>query len=137
PSFALQIARLYMGDQGSPRSESASHGSMGRKLDPSAEVMINYLGPPRTVKTVSYYQALDYERTLPPGVFQGKIVLVGRATQAAPEPDRSAPDVFQTPFLLSAGALTPGVEIHATIISNILTGRFVTEPPLWARLVLF
>ena len=71
---------------------------------------------------------------LPPGIFAGKIVLVGRSTQTAPEPQRTAPDVFHTPFLLSAEGLTPGVEIQATIISNILTGRFVAELTPMARL---
>src|SRR5262249_27962631 len=70
PSFALQVARRYIGEQSSQRIENHSHGTMGGKsFDPSAEMLINYLGPPRTVKTVSYYQALDYERTLAPGVF--------------------------------------------------------------------
>jgi class 3 adenylate cyclase len=59
---------------------------------------------------------------------------VGRSTQTAPEPQRTAPDVFPTPFLVSAESLTPGVEIQATIISNILTGRFVTELTPMARL---
>ena len=86
------------------------------------------------MKTVSYYQALEYDRMLPPGIFAGKIVLVGRSTQTAPEPQRTAPDVFPTPFLVSAESLTPGVEIQATIISNILTGRFVTELTPMARL---
>ena len=128
PSFALQVARLYIADRTSRQTETLLYGGKrGRRLDPSEEILINYLGPPRTVKTVSYYQALAYDRMLPPGIFADKIVLVGRSTQAAPEPQRTAPDVFHTPFLLSAEGLTSGVEIQATIISNILTGRYVAE----------
>lgn len=134
PSFALQVARLYVANQAAQPTMGQSHGRRGEKLDPAKDYLINYLGPPRTVKTVSYYQALEYERMLPPGIFAGKIVLVGRSTQAAPEPQRTAPDVFYTPFLLSTEALTPGVEIQATIISNILTGRFVSEATALAQL---
>jgi hypothetical protein len=59
--------------------------------------MINYLGPSRTIKTVSYYQALDYEHMLPPGVFAGKIVLVGQSLNTVSEPERMSPDTFLTP----------------------------------------
>jgi adenylate cyclase len=135
PSFALQVARVYMADRASQQTKTQPRGEKrGKRLDPSKEILLNYLGPPRTVKTVAYYQALEYDRMLPPGIFAGKIVLVGRSTQTAPEPQRTAPDVFTTPFLLSAEALTPGVEIQATIISNILTGRFVVELTPLARL---
>jgi signal transduction histidine kinase len=109
-------------------------GRRGIRIDPSREVLINHLGPPRTVKTVSYYQALEYEQMLPPGIFAGKIVLVGRALQAAPEPQRMTSDVFYTPFSLIAEGPTPGVEIQATIVSNILEGRFVAELTPGARL---
>jgi adenylate cyclase len=128
PGFAVQVVRVYMADQAFQQTKTQPPGGKRREwLDPSKEVLLNYLGPPRTVRTVSYYQALEYDRMLPAGIFAGKIVLVGRSTQTAPEPHRTAPDVFHTPFLLSAEALTPGVEIQATIISNILTGRFVVE----------
>ena len=134
-SFALQVARLYVADQALQHTKTQPPGrKRGEGLDPSQEILINYLGPPRTVKTVSYYQALEFDRMLPPGFFAGKIVLVGRATQAAPEPQRAAPDVFHTAFLVGAEGLTPGVEIQATIISNILTGRFVAELTPMARL---
>jgi adenylate cyclase len=127
PSFALQVARRYLATPGSQFARPQPRGERGERLDPGKDVLINYLGPPRTVPTVSYYQALEYDQMLPPGIFADKIVLVGRSTQAAPEPSRTAPDVFPTPFLLSTESLTPGVEIQATIISNILTGRFVAE----------
>jgi CHASE2 domain-containing sensor protein len=48
---------------------------------------------------------------LPPGIFTDKIVLVGRAIQAASELQRLSPDTFLTPFSLMAGGSTSGVEI--------------------------
>lgn len=135
PSFALQIARLYLAGRNSHRTERQSPVRKGRmQINPSEEVLINHLGPPRTVKTVSYYQALEYERMLPPGIFADKIVLVGRSLQAVPEPQRMTPDTFRTPYSLIAEGPTPGVEIHATLASNILEGRFVSELSPPARL---
>lgn len=116
PSFASQIVRLYLGD-----------GQHGIGTDPSQTSLINHLGPPRTVKTVSYYQALDADRMLPPRTFTDKIVLIGRALQAEPEPQRTAPDLFLTPFSPNAGSLTAGVEIHATIVANLLAGQMVNK----------
>jgi adenylate cyclase len=135
PSLAIQVIRLYIADRASQQAQTQPHARKKRQwLDPAKEILINHLGPPRTVKTVSYYQALEYDRMLAPGIFADKIVLVGRSSQTAPEPQRTAPDVFHTPFLLSAEGPTPGVEIQATIISNILTGRFVAELTPMARL---
>jgi adenylate cyclase len=135
PLFAVQVARVYLANRTSQHTMTQPPKGKRREwLDPSKEILINHLGPPRTVKTVSYYQALEYDRMLPPGIFADKIVLVGLSSQVAPEPQRSAPDVFHTPFLLSAGGPTSGVEILATIISNIITERFVAELTPMARL---
>ncbi|MFQ5960633.1 MAG: CHASE2 domain-containing protein [Candidatus Methylomirabilales bacterium] len=126
PSFTFQIVRLYLADRPEVSREI--------RIDPYKEVLINHVGPPRSVKTVSYYQALEYDRMLPPGIFAGKIVLVGRSLQAAPEPQRTAPDTFRTPYSLFVEGPTPGVEIHATIVSNLLGGNFVAELSPVARL---
>jgi signal transduction histidine kinase len=134
PSFAFQVVRLYRADQSSQPTSTQPHRGQKRMIDPSREVLINHLGAPRTVKTVSYYQALGYDQLLPPGFFAGKIVLVGRALQAAPEPQRMTPDVFRTPFSLAAEGPTAGVELQATIVSNLLEGRFVAELSPAARL---
>lgn len=122
PSFSSQIVRRYLGQE--------QHGI---ETDLSEASLINHLGPPRTVKTVSYYQALEADRMLPPGTFSDKIVLIGRALQAAPEPQRTAPDLFLTPFSPNAGSLTAGVEIQATIVANLLAGQMVNEISSGAR----
>ena len=122
PSFSSQIVRRYLGQE--------QHGI---ETDPSEASLINHLGPPRTVKTVSYYQALEADRMLPSGTFSDKIVLIGRALQAAPEPQRAAPDLFLTPFSPNAGSLTAGVEIQATIVANLLAGQMVNEISSGAR----
>src|SRR5574337_239242 len=117
PSFASEIARRYTGQE---RDSIQS--------DPFEASLINYFGPPRTMRTISYYQALEADRMLPSGTFTDKIVLVGRAVQAAPEPQRTSPDVFPTPFSFEADGPSSGVEIHATIVANLLVRQMMKEP---------
>jgi signal transduction histidine kinase len=126
PSFALQVVRRYLGNPaaGTPAATEFKRWGQG---DLAREVLIDYRGPPKTIKTVSYYQALNFERMLPPGIFAGKIVLVGRQLEAIPEPQRLSGDTFLTPFSWMAGSPAAGVEIQANLISNVLEGRFITE----------
>lgn len=126
PSFALQVVRRYLE---APPSADATGRERPRFTQRalSREMLIDYRGPPKTIRTVSYYQALDAERLLPPGIFADRIVLIGRALEAPPEPHRLVGDTYLTPFSWSAEAPSAGVEIQATLIGNLLEGRFVTE----------
>ena len=83
---------------------------------------IDYYGPPRTIPTVSEYQALDPAQYLPPGFFRDKLVFVG-ATQVAALSHAEAKDSFPTPFSGGQVGFTYGVEIHASIAANLLEGR--------------
>ncbi|MCC6135605.1 MAG: CHASE2 domain-containing protein [Candidatus Contendobacter sp.] len=137
PSFALQIVRHYQEHPVANRKAAPELQRFSQK-ELLKDVLIDYPGPPKTVKTVSYYQALDYERLLPPGIFTGKIVLIGRALEVIPEPQRLSGDTFLTPFSWILQEPAAGVEIQANIISNLLEGRFVTElnPPIQSLLLL-
>lgn len=126
-SFALEIVGKIV---------SAEERKKLSKQDFSKELLINYPGPPRTINTVSYYQALDYEHLLPPGIFEGKIVLVGRSLETVPEPQRLSGDTYLTPFSWVSGYPTAGVEIQASIIDNLLRGNFVTELNKLAQIAL-
>jgi signal transduction histidine kinase len=126
PSFALQVVRRYLASP-APGTAVATAAQRLKQMNLLQEVLIDYRGPPKTVRTVSYYQALNYERMLPPGIFAGKIVLVGRLLEAIPEPQRLSGDTFLTPFSWLAGSPSAGVEIQANIIGNLLEGRFVAE----------
>ncbi len=93
--------------------------------------LIDYYGPPRTVRTVSLYQALEPERFLPPDFFKDAIVFVGLSQAAAAGP--AAKDAFLTPYRGASGAATFGVEIHATIAANLLEGRRIDLLPPWVE----
>ena len=123
-SFPVQIVRRYMTHR---TREQGGVPIPSWKRWNEREVLINYLGPSRTIKTVSYYQVLDYEHMLPPGVFAGKIVLVGQSLNTVSEPERMSPDTFLTPFSVVAEGPTSGVEIQANIVANLLQGDFIVE----------
>jgi len=88
--------------------------------DENGQMRINYLGPP---KTFPHYSITDilHGRT-PAGTFTDRIVIVG-ATAVGTHDLRSTP----------LSPVFPGVEIHANIIDNMLTGRFITKPQ-WSRI---
>ncbi len=80
----------------------------------SGQMLINYLGPPRTFPHYSVTDILSGK--IPPDTFRDKIVLVGATAVGIY-------DLRVTPF----SSAFPGVEIHATIIDNILHEKFLTH----------
>lgn len=94
------------------------------KIKPGA--MIRYLGPTHTYPYVSYYQVLQGDKSLPADFFKDQIVLIGRDVRATPEAGATHADTFSTPFLNYDKWLTPGVEIHATIIENAINEQTIT-----------
>ena len=79
---------------------------------------VNYYGPPRTIKTIPYYQALQiqdgkYEGR--PLDINGKVVFVGLSEVLLA--DRK--DSFYTVFSRADGVFVSGVEIMASVFSNI------------------
>ncbi|UCG64689.1 MAG: adenylate/guanylate cyclase domain-containing protein [Deltaproteobacteria bacterium] len=96
------VARIQMGDISIPTDEKG-------------QMMINYLGPP---KTFTHYPITDIiNDMIPKGTFKDKIVLVGATALAIY-------DMRNTPF----SSEYPGVEVHATIIDNILEQNFLIRP---------
>ncbi len=82
--------------------------------DESGRLLINYLGP---AKTFPHYSIGDIiSGRLAPELFKDKIVIVGATATGIY-------DLRVTPF----GAVYPGVEIHATVIDNILRRNFLVQ----------
>ncbi|MEW6668270.1 MAG: adenylate/guanylate cyclase domain-containing protein [Thermodesulfobacteriota bacterium] len=105
----------------------AAYGVQGVKLgnrfvptDEIGQMLINYLGPARTFPHYSIGDILA--RKTPPGAFKDKIVLVGATAIGIY-------DLRNTPF----SPVYPGVEIHATVVDNILQNRFIHKPK-WTRI---
>jgi adenylate cyclase len=82
-------------------------------------MLINYLGPGKTFPHYSVSDILNDR--LPAETFKGKIVLVGATATGIY-------DMRVTPF----SAVYPGIEIHATVIDNILHRNFLIHSG-WTR----
>ena len=98
--------------------------------------MLRHLGPSHTFPYVSYYQVLNGDPSIPSDYFADQIVLVGRDLKAGLAPGSAQSDLFATPFLKSSRLLTPGVEIHATVIENALMGQAIQPVPVWQNVAL-
>jgi adenylate cyclase len=84
----------------------------------------NYYGPRGTFSSVSIAQALT-PNGVPPDFFKDKIVLVGG--QLALGGQNVSRDEFSTPYSRSNHQFTPGTEVHATILLNLLRGDWLTR----------
>ncbi len=93
---------------------------------------LDLYGPPRTIATLSYADALD-----PAGAarLSGKAVFVGFSGASAAEQDRVR-DHYPTVFSRDDGVDISGVEIAATAFANLLEQRAVHPPPLGVQLAL-
>jgi adenylate cyclase len=114
---------------------SAIHAVGKLDLPRESTGLIKFVGPARSIDTFSYSQILDDEHPVPDERIRGRIVLVGRQLQASPVPLDQA-DLFPTPFFKSTGMFTSGVEIHANILHNLLSGQWVGEISSRVKLIL-
>jgi adenylate cyclase len=92
-----------------------------------SSAIINYLGPARTIKTISYYQALEPDKYFKENIFKDKIIFVGLQTQSSVNPMKETPDVFRVPFSHYGDTFMPGVEIHATSAHNLINNSFIND----------
>jgi len=88
--------------------------------DSHGRLLLDFPGPAATFPHVSAADILAGR--LAPGRFRDRVVLVGVTATAIF-------DLRATPF----GPVYPGLEVQATAIDNLLTGRFVARPG-WANL---
>src|ERR1051326_4413553 len=100
---------------------SLASAASGTSQQPGPGDLIHYYGPPRSIRTYSYYQLLDPEVPLPAAKITNKVVFVGKTMQTAP--GSAEKDTFQTPYS-PAGDMF-GVEIQATAAANLLRGDWI------------
>lgn len=99
------------------------------------DMRLRFRGGPRTYETISYYQALDPARFLPPDALKGKTAFVGLSLHTAADAASGGADAFATPFTASTGQLTAGVEAQATTFDAMRIGDLVRLAPLWAEVL--
>jgi adenylate cyclase len=95
---------------------------------------INYYGPMNTFSSVNLARALDPEG-VPPGFFKDKIVMIGG--RSAVGYLAAGRDEFGTPYSRGAHQYTSGLEVHATILLNLLRGEWLTHlPSRWENIII-
>ena len=87
---------------------------------------INYYGPNNTFASVNFAQALNPEG-VPPGFFKDKIVMIGGRSVLSYL--GALRDECGTPYSRGTHEVTPGLEVHATILLNLLRGEWLTRMP--------
>ena len=106
--------------------------SLGSKIEigeiiPQSRIL-RYAGPDHTFPYLSYYQ-LFIEDGVPEGFLKDKIVLIGLDAKASADVQKSQQDSFPTPFTRFNARQTPGVEIHANLLDNLIQNNWVSNPP--------
>ena len=100
----------------------------------TAQRWINYYGPRDSFSSLNIARALD-PNGVPPGFFKDKIVLIGgRSSVSALGEGR---DEFATPYSMFGHEFSPGLEVHATTLLNLLHGDWLTRmPDRWETVII-
>jgi adenylate cyclase len=121
PALSLQMLRLGHGDQsgrviiGNLGAERIETPSFAIPTDKIGRLYVNFRGPARTF---DYLSAVDVlEGRVPATRLADKYVLVGTSAGGLL-------DLRSTPF----DEASPGVEVHANVIDNVLRGDMLREP---------
>jgi adenylate cyclase len=125
PSLAVQAVRLASGVEPNRLTldfgRALTVGSVSAPLDPRDRLLINYAGPAGTFRYLSAVDLLSGK--VPPDAVRDRIVFIG-ATAAGTY------DLRVTP----TSPIMAGVEKHANVAANMLSGRFLRRPD-WVELV--
>jgi len=125
PAFSYAIADLFLKKSAETEQEGAISSAQLQGLFGNTDpILINYTGPPRTIPTVSYYQAIEPETYLSKDFFKNKVVLVGLSLTATVELKKV--DSYEHPFVAESG-LMAGVEIHGNVLDTLLRQRFLNQ----------
>ncbi|NLF25970.1 MAG: CHASE2 domain-containing protein [Deltaproteobacteria bacterium] len=87
---------------------------------PTERDFINYYGPPGTIETVPFYVLLEKDGGVPEALIRDRVIFLGIRTNLTPGPNSK--DVFTTSYI---GTIMFGVDIHATIGSNIMDESWI------------
>jgi len=137
PSFATAVAGAYLNLPPEQVRKDIKEGRLGKARIPIVRnirdkerslhaylSLMNFAGPSTHFRTHSFFEVMMEDALSDADlkqIFNGKIVLIGA----------SAPilhDIFPTPFM--DYGQTPGVEIHANAIHNLLTRGFIRSTAL-------
>lgn len=104
-----------------PLLKALHHVGLARDSDPGARDLINYYGPAGAIPNVSLFELLREKGAVSPGYFKDKVVFVGFQSSLR-ERGHSDKEIFDVPV---PGGGMYGVEIHASIASNLLDRSWI------------
>lgn len=142
-SLGLTLALMYLEAEGiTPQPEAinlqlgqtafvpfeANDGGYNNADAGGYQILLNFRGPAQSFRTVSTSDVLADR--IPPDLFRDRIVLIGATAS-------KLRDVFDSPYnrgLFAASQPTPGIEIQANLISQILSSVLERRPLIktWA-----
>jgi adenylate cyclase len=114
-SLAARLSEHLNGDAQDVISPDKHLSALIAALSGPGSIYLNFYGPPRTLATISYHQALMGEPRGDPDLL-GHTVFVGAAPRLQPQQR----DGFFTPYSSGTGLDIGGVEIAATAFANLL-----------------
>ena len=126
------VRQMYLkGTSVVPTATWVAAQALGAKITQQPREMIgplwlNYYGPRDSFSSVNIAEALAPDG-IPPGYFKDRIVMVG--PRSAVGYLGVGKDEFATPYSRWNSQFSPGLEIHATILFNLLRGEWLTRMP--------
>ncbi|MFC1741894.1 CHASE2 domain-containing protein [Nanoarchaeota archaeon] len=97
---------------------------MRKPVEKETRALINFVGNPGTFQTYSFFDVAEARHS--PEEFEDKIVLIGA----------TAPDLHDDYFVpTSGGKAMPGVEVHANLLQQMITGKDLTVAPRWVSIL--
>ena len=112
-------------ERGFPTLAQAAAGILPGSVGlPGSRDLIRYYGPGRTVPIVSFWEVLQDPLPTTKEMLKDAIVFVGLLMRS--DTGGAQKDSYQTPF---GSPMIFGVEVHATIVGNLLDKRWITRPP--------
>ena len=113
--FALsyQAAKLFV-------EEFPDQYPLAKFEDLPEEVDINFVGPPNTIQSINYHEALQADEYLGKGFFRNKLVFVGVTTNLD-----DGGDFHPVPFTSAGSGVMSGVEVHVNATRSLLYGNHI------------
>ena len=118
-----RVIRYFPSFEGTLSSVAAQYN----EVPDDRSQIINYVGPDHSFDYVSYYQFF-LDDGIRPGSIEDKYVLIGLDVKATPDVQQSQVDAFPTPHTRFNARLSPGVEVHANMLQNLIHGSWITNP---------
>jgi len=127
------VRQLYVGDGQIETASWVTARLLGAPVtrDPRERLKqrwLNYYGPPGSLASVSFYQALQ-EDGVAPGFFKDKVVFIGGRFVVGVL--NKAQDSYANPYSRWGRLFMPGVDIHATEVLNLMRGDWLGRLPSW------